>query len=90
MLQLSFVGQKWTPERLDETKCYATVIGPYKGDVTKTLVDNAHQLGMKVVPFTFQTEMLNGFSNVKDQMHHYLYDLGVDGLFTNNPDQSPR
>jgi glycerophosphoryl diester phosphodiesterase len=27
---------------------------------------------------------------VRDEMAHFLYDLGIDALFTNNPDQFPR
>ena len=30
------------------------------------------------------------FPNVKAEMEHFLYTLGVDGLFTDNPDQFPR
>jgi glycerophosphoryl diester phosphodiesterase len=90
VLRLSGTGVKWTPATLDETKPYASVIGPYKGDVTKMLVDQAHERGMKVVPFTFFAGDLKEFSSVKEEMHHYLYDLGVDGMFTNNPDQFPR
>jgi len=33
---------------------------------------------------------LENFASVKDEMHHYLYELGVDGMFTDNPDQFPR
>lgn len=90
VLRLSGVGVKWSAATLDETKPYASVIGPYKGDITKELVDLAHERGMKVVPFTFHPGDLKGFSTVKEEMHHYLYDLGVDGMFTNNPDQFPR
>jgi glycerophosphoryl diester phosphodiesterase len=90
VLRLSSTSMKWTPELLDETRPYARVIGPFKGMVTKELCDQAHQRGMKVVPFTFRIEDLKDFPTVKDEMHHYLYDLGIDGLFTNNPDQFPR
>jgi glycerophosphoryl diester phosphodiesterase len=30
------------------------------------------------------------FPNVKAEMEHFLYTLGVDALFTDNPDQFPR
>ena len=30
------------------------------------------------------------FPSVKAEMEHYLYTLGVDGLFTDNPDLFPR
>ena len=30
------------------------------------------------------------FPSVRDEMQHFLYTLGIDALFTNNPDQFPR
>ena len=30
------------------------------------------------------------FPTVREEMSHFLYELGIDALFTNNPDQFPR
>jgi glycerophosphoryl diester phosphodiesterase len=30
------------------------------------------------------------FKDVREEMAYYLFDLGVDGLFTDNPDRFPR
>jgi glycerophosphoryl diester phosphodiesterase len=44
-----------------------------------------------VTPYTFTTrEPATRFSDVAGEMRHYLYELGVDALFTDNPDRFPR
>jgi glycerophosphoryl diester phosphodiesterase len=90
MLQLGFAGAKSRPAALAELKEYAWGIGPYKRDVTAGLVNEAHGLGLKVIPYTFLSGDEREFKSVAAEMRHYLDDLGVDGLFTNNPDQFPR
>ncbi len=50
----------------------------------------AHAEKMTVVPYTFRSSGTGNFPNVKAEMEHFLYTLGVDGLFTDNPDQFPR
>ena len=49
----------------------------------------AHAEKMTVTPYTFRADRLGKYPNVKAEMEHFLYTLGVDGLFTNNPDQFP-
>jgi glycerophosphoryl diester phosphodiesterase len=89
-LWLSFVNTKWTTARLQEAKKSFESIGPHKRDVTADLVKEAHGLGLKVFPYTFMSGDEKPFKDVRAEMSHYLYDLGVDGMFTNNPDQFPR
>lgn len=50
----------------------------------------AHAAGMMVIPYTFRAADHPGFPSVTAEMEQYLYTLGVDGLFTDNPDQFPR
>ncbi|MGE3273541.1 MAG: glycerophosphodiester phosphodiesterase family protein [Vicinamibacterales bacterium] len=50
----------------------------------------AHDAGLTVTPYTFRTGDTGEFASVREEMAHYLYDLGVDALFTDNPDQFPR
>jgi glycerophosphoryl diester phosphodiesterase len=50
----------------------------------------AHAAGMTVTPYTFRAAATPGFASVEDEMAHYLYTLGVDALFTDNPDKFPR
>jgi STE24 endopeptidase len=51
----------------------------------------AHADGMTVVPYTFrQSGVGRGYASVREEMEHFLYTIGVDGVFTDNPDQFPR
>jgi glycerophosphoryl diester phosphodiesterase len=55
------------------------------------MVKASHALGMTVTSWTFkQDDPKMAFPTVRDEMQHFLYDLGIDALFTNNPDQFPR
>jgi glycerophosphoryl diester phosphodiesterase len=78
--------------RLRAIKEFATGIGPHKSLVAgrPALVKTAHDLGMTVTSWTFRSDERTGFPTVRDEMSHFLYDLGLDALFTNNPDQFPR
>ena len=49
----------------------------------------AHEAGLTVTPYTFRRPVTAG-STVTAEMEHYLYTLGADGLFTDNPDMFPR
>lgn len=89
-LWLSTLHTHWTDEMLHEAKQFADSIGPAKQDVTAELVRSANALGLKVFPYTFSEGDEQPFKSVGEEMHHYLYDLGVDGMFTNNPDKFPR
>ena len=53
-----------------------TVWSPYFADMSAALVKKAHDLGLKVVPWTVNTE--------KDLLH--VIGLGVDGLISDYPD----
>jgi glycerophosphoryl diester phosphodiesterase len=52
--------------------CYS----PYFPLVTKNLVDDCHQKGMKIIPWT-----INDKSKIQD-----LIEMGVDGIITDYPD----
>ena len=49
----------------------------------------ARQMGLLITPYTFRASAVTGFPNVRAEMAHYLQDLGVDGVITDNPDQMP-
>ena len=53
-------------------------------------VDLAHEADLTVVPWTFSARNPGDFASVEEEMGHFLFALGVDGLFTNNPDLFPR
>jgi glycerophosphoryl diester phosphodiesterase len=91
MLWLRGAKTKLTPALLAETKKNFAAIGPYKKDIDLASVKAAHAMGLKVVGYTWNVEDLEpGFPDVAHEMSHYLYDIGIDGLFTNNPDKFPR
>lgn len=53
----------------------ADIVSPYYGEINKNMVDEAHELGMKVVPWT-----VNSRSDME-----MMYDMGVDGLISDKP-----
>ena len=71
---------------------FATGIGPTKSLLLDSpqVVELAHALDLAVVPWTFRAGDPGEFETVKDEMAHYLYELHVDGIITNNPDFFPR
>lgn len=82
---------RWlTAAGLAELKQFASGIGPAKALVDKSLVMQAHALGLSVTPYTFRSLNTGRFKNVREEMSYYLYNLGVDTLFTDNPDLFPR
>lgn len=54
------------------------------------MVQRAHAAGLTVTSWTFRADEHTTFPAVRDEMSHVLYTLGIDALFTNNPDLSPR
>lgn len=82
---------RWlTAAGLAESKQFASGIAPAKALVDKSLVMQAHALGLSVTPYTFRSSNTGRFKNVREEMSYYLYSLGVDALFTDNPDLFPR
>ena len=79
-----------TEESLKETKKFASGVGPSKLLVTKEIVERVHKLGLTITPYTFRSSNTGVFKNVSEEMSHYLYKLGVDAVFTDNPDKFPR
>lgn len=83
-------GQEWlTEEGIIEAKKFANGLGPAKSLVTKEIVERVHKNGMTITPYTFRSSNLLFFKTVRQEMEHYLYKLGVDAVFTDNPDQFP-
>ncbi|HZT76286.1 MAG TPA: glycerophosphodiester phosphodiesterase family protein [Vicinamibacterales bacterium] len=78
--------------RLRDIKTFATGVAPEKSLVAEhpELVKQAHALGLTVTCWTFRADEKTAFPAVRDEMATFLYDYGIDALFTNNPDQFPR
>jgi glycerophosphoryl diester phosphodiesterase len=86
-------GKGWeSPAKVKEWKAYVQGLGPNKSILTAhpNLVKWAHAEGMTVIPYTFRSTSTGTFATVNAEMDHFLYTLGVDGLFTDNPDRFPR
>jgi glycerophosphoryl diester phosphodiesterase len=81
-----------TDARLAELAAFATGIAPEKRVIAEhpDMVARAHKAGLTVTSWTFRAGERTPYPSVRDEMAHYLYDLGIDALFTNNPDQFPR
>jgi glycerophosphoryl diester phosphodiesterase len=78
--------------RLRELARFATGIAPEKVVIARhpEMVKAAHALKLTVTSWTFRADEKTAFASVTDEMSHFLYDLGIDALFTNNPDKFPR
>jgi glycerophosphoryl diester phosphodiesterase len=85
-------GDGWDQARVNQWKGVVQGLGPAKAIVLKTpaFVQWAHDAGLTVTPYTFRSARPGAFPSVQAEMEHYLYKLGVDGLFTDNPDLFPR
>jgi glycerophosphoryl diester phosphodiesterase len=86
-------GKGWeSPARLKEWKGQIQGLGPSKTilESNPDLVKWAHAEGMTVVPYTFRSANVGKYPSVKAEMEYFLYTLGVDGVFTDNPDLFPR
>jgi glycerophosphoryl diester phosphodiesterase len=79
-----------TAAGLAEAKTFSSGIGPAKALLDKNIVRQAHDVGLSVTPYTFRSSNTGRFKTVSEEMSYYLYDLGVDALFTDNPDLFPR
>lgn len=79
-------------EKVREIATWATVLAPNKAIIEKrpALVAWAHSAGLTVTPWTFRSSNTGTYQSVRDEMAKFLYDYGVDALFTDNPDQFPR
>lgn len=82
----------WDAARVGQWKGVVQGFGPAKEILVAIpqFVGWAHDAGLLVTPYTFRSAGPGSFPSVRAEMEHYLYDLGVDGLFTDNPDLFPR
>ncbi len=78
---------------LREIARFGAGIGPDKSLLNRDaqLAARARRLGLRVFPYTFSRARLDPEMNdLSSEMAFYLFTLGVDGLFTDNPDLFPR
>lgn len=79
-------------EGMKKIKEFANGIGPAKVllNAEPKIVEWAHQTGLTVTPYTFRSSATGRFKDVREEMKYFLFTLGVDAVFTDNPDQFPR
>ena len=91
-----------TEEGIKELSQYADGIGPSLFLITRTqdrgvtyqlteLVKYAHASGLEVHPYTFRAEALarpKFAGSYEELLELFLYDIGVDGVFTDFPDRT--
>jgi glycerophosphoryl diester phosphodiesterase len=79
-------------DKLRDIATWATGIGPNKAIIAARpeVVTWAHAAGLTVTPWTFRASQPGTFASVTDEMRKFLYEYGVDALFTDNPDKFPR
>jgi glycerophosphoryl diester phosphodiesterase len=85
-------GDWLSAEGLRKAKEFAAGIGPAKALLADNplIVKWAHDAGLLVTAYTFRSAATGRFQNVREEMSYYLYTLGIDAVFTDNPDQFPR
>jgi glycerophosphoryl diester phosphodiesterase len=85
-------GRIDTPDKLKAVAAWATGIGPNKAILEKTpdIVGWAHAAKLTVTPWTFRASQPGKYASVREEMAYFLFTLGVDELFTDNPDLFPR
>lgn len=86
-------GARWlSADGLAGIAEFATGIGPSKVllDGRPEIVRAAREAGLTVTPYTVSSMAPTRFADVEDEMRYYLFELGVDAVFTDNPDRFPR
>jgi glycerophosphoryl diester phosphodiesterase len=84
-------GRLDSPDKIREIATWATGLGPNKAIVERLpqLVRWAHAANLTVTPWTFRSSK-PGDAGLGKEMARFLYEYGVDALFTDNPDLFPR
>ena len=85
-------GRWLTDAGLKQVRQFADGLGPAKALLLAdpTLASRAHGAGLTLTPYTFRSAGLPAGKTVREEMSDFLYRIGVDAVFTDNPDQFPR
>lgn len=81
----------FAPDNLRALRKLVEGVGPSKllVDQFPNLIKESHDAGLAVTIYTCRSKQTGKYADVKAEMKHYLM-LGVDAIFTDNPDQFPR
>jgi glycerophosphoryl diester phosphodiesterase len=84
---------RWlSADGLKRVKEFADGIGPAKGLIERNpeIMRWARDAGVTVTPYTFRSASTGRFKDAREEMRHFLFEYGVDAVFTDNPDMFPR
>lgn len=84
--------KQWlSAEGMKQIKAFAQGIGPNRTLVAAEpkLVEWAHAAGLTVTPYTFRATKERA-EELRAEMRRFLFEFGVDAVFTDNPDLFPR
>jgi glycerophosphoryl diester phosphodiesterase len=92
LLLESFPTGGLTEARLREIARVAHGIGPAKRllELQPSIVKMAQDVGLTVTAYTFRSRDPEQFAALRHEMARFLFQLGIDALFTDNPDLFPR
>ena len=84
-------------KKLKHFATYADGLGPWYKQILDekendkwtftSLVNEAHQLGLKVHPYTFRADQLDEFSSFEEMLQVLFFEANIDGGFTDFPDK---
>ena len=77
-----------TRDGLAKVKGFCAGISPHKASLSKNpeIVTWAHELGLRVTPYTFTAPASQETESLRAEMSRFLYTLKADGVITDNPD----
>jgi glycerophosphoryl diester phosphodiesterase len=92
LIEPSDVDQWRNRHRMEDLAAVADGLGPGKAllEAHPDFVRWAHDAGLRVSPWTFRANAPGRYDSVQAEMAHHLFDLRVDAVITDNPDQFPR
>jgi glycerophosphoryl diester phosphodiesterase len=91
VLLIGLGDDKWlSAASILEVSQFAQSLGLAKEALTQEVVERIHRYDLTISVYSFSSKKTSKFPSVNEEMKHYLYKLGVDAVFTDNPDQFPR
>ena len=91
MAEVEQYRQFLSAEGIAGVAAFADGIGPAKTMVDRQpeLIGWAHDAGLTVHPYTFRADQVpDRHDSHEAELEHYLFELGVDGVFTDFPDRA--
>ncbi|WP_435260701.1 glycerophosphodiester phosphodiesterase [Tenacibaculum sp. nBUS_03] len=94
---IQLIENEFDAQKLGYYARYADGVGPWYKQILDvkekgkwkltTLVNKAHEYGLKVHPYTLRADELNEFSSFEEMIELLFYEANIDGAFTDFPDK---